>query len=64
MKYDYTKLFDNNLAIQGHVQAKGKSGNWWNARPYWSFDIYKIRDAWNVLIGKADALYWQIDFDK
>ena len=65
MKRDYTKLWDRNLAIQGQVQAKGKSGAWHNARPlpYYGF-WYRIRDAWNVLWLKADALYWTIDTDK
>lgn len=65
MNTDYTKLYDSSLAIQGQCKAKGKSGNWHNARPlrYQSF-LCNIRNAWNVLCGKADALYWTIDLDK
>lgn len=61
---NYTKLYDSSLAIGGHVKAKGKSGAWHNARPV-PYDgiFYKIRDAFNVLVGKADALYWTIDLD-
>ena len=64
MNKDYTKLWDSSLGIQGKVRAKGKSGNWHNARPepYYGF-LYRIRDAWNVLWSKADALYWTIDKD-
>ena len=65
MKYTYTKLWDMNLGISGHAKAQGKSGKWHNARPlpYYGF-FYRIRDAWNVLWLKADALYWTIDLDK
>lgn len=54
-----------NLGISGHAKAQGKSGKWHNARPlpYYGF-FYRIRDAWNVLWLKADALYWTIDLDK
>jgi len=64
MKKDYTKLWDTSLGIQGQCQARGKSGEYHNARPlpYYGF-IYRIRDAWNVLTLKADALYWTIDCD-
>jgi hypothetical protein len=65
MKKNYTKLWDDGLAIRGQCQAKGKSGNWHNARgePYYGL-FYRLRDAWNVLWLKADALYWTIDIDK
>ncbi len=65
MRLDYTKLYDSQLAIKGQTQAKGKSELWHNARPepYYGF-FYRIRDAWNVLWLKADALYWTIDLDK
>ncbi len=64
MKKDYTKLYDSSLAIAGQCQAQGKSGNWHNARPESYKSIFcKVRDSWNVLIGKADALYWTIDED-
>lgn len=61
---DYTKLWDANLHFREHVQAKGKSGAYHNARPVLYGGIwFRIRDAWNVLVGKADALYWTIDQD-
>ena len=66
MKLNYTKLWDSRLGlIQGQEAVQGKSGRWHNARPlpYYGF-IYRIRDAWNVLWSKADALYWTIDLDK
>lgn len=64
MKKDYTKLYDSSLAIRGQCQAQGKSGNWHNARPLSYQSVFlNIRNAWNVLIGKADALYWTIDLD-
>lgn len=62
---DYTKLYDSSLAIRGQSQAQGKSGNWHNARPLVYQSVWcNIRNAWNVLVGKADALYWTIDLDK
>ena len=65
MKRDYTKLYDSSLGIQGQILAQGKSGRYHNARglPFYGF-WYRIRDAWNVLWLKADALYWEIDLDK
>ena len=64
MKKDFTKLYDSSLVIRGQYQAQGKSGNWHNARPEPYRNIfYRIRDSWNVLFGKADALYWMIDSD-
>lgn len=65
MKKDYTKLYDSSLFIQGQCQAKGKSGNWHNARPIKYRGLFcRLRDTFNVLFGKADALYWTIDLDK
>lgn len=65
MEKDYTKLYDSSLAIRGQCQAQGKSGQWHNARPEPFYGAtYRVRDAWNVLWSKADALYWQIDNDK
>lgn len=67
MKKDYTKLFDTSIILKegNGVAAQGKSGKWHNARPlpYYGL-IYRLRDAWNVLWLKADALYWTIDLDK
>lgn len=64
MKKDYTKLYDSSLVIQGQCRAKGKSGQWHNARPEPYFGLfYRLRDAWNVLWSKVDALYWTIDLD-
>lgn len=67
IKQDYTKLWDNRIIPQGGngTACKGKSGHWHNARPlpYYGF-FYRIRDAWNVLWLKADALYWTADLDK
>lgn len=64
MNKDYTKLWDSSLAIEGQCKAMGKSGKWHNARglPYYGL-YYRLRDAWNVLWLKADALYWEIDND-
>ena len=65
MNKDYTKLYDSSLCIQGQVQAQGKSGKWHNARPLPYYGLYyRLRDAWNVLWLKADALYWTIEEDK
>lgn len=65
MKKDYTKLYDRSLTIVGRLHSLGKSGVWHNTRPlpYYGW-YYRIRDAWNVLILRADALYWTIDDDK
>lgn len=61
---DYTKLYDSQLHIQGQCKAKGKSGQWHNGRPEPYYGLYyRLRDAWNVLWLKADALYWTIDED-
>lgn len=63
MKKDYTKLYDDWIGHNG-IQAKGKSGKWHNARPLrYKSILCDIRNAWNVLIGRADALYWTIDED-
>ena len=63
-KKDYTKLYDSNLGIQGQCSAQGKSGKWHNARPLSYQSIFcNLRNAYNVLFGKADALYWTIDED-
>lgn len=71
MKKDYTKLYDYKLLTKHCGCADrfipiviGKSGKSHNARPlpYYGF-FYRIRDAWNVLWLKADALYWAIDED-
>lgn len=64
MKKDYTKLYDTDLAIQGHSKAQKDGGAWHNARPEPYYGLYyRLRDAWNVLWLKADALYWTIDQD-
>lgn len=61
----YTKLWDTKLEIDSASKAQGKSGQWHNARPLPYYGIYyRLRDAWNVLWLKADALYWTIDEDK
>lgn len=63
MREDYTKLYDTDVSNSSTSQ-KGKSGNWHTARPSRYKSIFvKIRNAWNVLIGRADALYWRIDDD-
>ena len=65
MEQDYKKLYDSQLMLQGQVKIQGKSGSWHNARPELYYGLfYRIRDAWNVLWLKADALYWTIDLDK
>ena len=66
MKYNYKKLFDTNLGIQGQCQAQGKSGKWHNARgvQYNGGFFLQLQRAWDVFWGKADALYWMIDLDK
>lgn len=47
------------------TQAQGASGKWHAARPLPYPGIRTaLRHAWDVLIGKADALYWEIDFDR
>lgn len=63
MKEDYTKLYDTDVCLN-RTSTKGKSGKWHNTRglPYYGI-YYRLRDAWNVLRLKADALYWTIDED-
>ena len=62
---DYTKLWDTSLGINVQCQAQGKSGKWHNCRGLPYYGLYsRLRDAWNVLWLKADALYWTIDEDK
>ena len=66
---DFRKLYDDDLkdikrSLSAEVQ--GKSGKWHDARPeMWQGGIlFKLCKAWDVLTGKADALYWTIDLDK
>lgn len=65
MKKDYTKLWDIDVVGGSKCsQSQGKSGAWHNARPLPYYGLfYRLRDAWNVLWSKADALYWMIDQD-
>lgn len=67
MEKDYTKMWADDLAKNGNggVSSKGKSGKWYYARPEPYYGLYyRLRDAWNVLWLKADAMYWMIDQDK
>ena len=65
MNKDYTKLYDTDLEVNGRCKILGKNGGWHNCRPLPYYGAYyRIRDAWNVLWLKADALYWTIDNDK
>ena len=44
------------------VLAQMKDGRWCNSRPIPYDSLFnRVRHAWNVLIGRADALYWTID---
>lgn len=64
MTKDHTKLYEIDLDIRLPAQAKGKTC-WHNARPLPYYGLfYRLRDAWNVLWLKADALYWMIESDK
>lgn len=39
-----------------------KNGYWYNARPMsYQGVISRLRLAWEVFVGRADALYWAID---
>lgn len=65
MKKDYKKLYDSSLGIQGQMRAQGKSGYWHNARgKRWGGFWENLKQAFDVFIGRADALYWEIDLDK
>lgn len=54
---------DSIAAWVGDVYKKGLDGNWYLARPlpYYSLRA-RLKQAWDVLTYKADALYWLIDF--
>jgi hypothetical protein len=64
MNRDYTKLWAEDVVRATDVLSKGKMG-WHLARPlpYYGWK-YRLRDAWNVLTFKADALYWECDHDR
>lgn len=34
-------------------------GKWVLSRPLDGPFLWRLKDAWNVLLGKADALYWK-----
>jgi hypothetical protein len=61
---DLTKIYDRALYVDTGAVRRGKSGIWHNARAARGRFRWRIRDAFNVLIGRADALYWTIDLDK
>jgi len=60
MRY-YMKLCDTQ--IDGTTKAKRFDGKWCNARPkeYDGGFILRLRKAFDVLTGKASALYWEIE---
>jgi hypothetical protein len=39
-------------------QAGMKNGSWVKARPLTGPFLWRLRDAWGVLIGKYDAVVW------
>ena len=46
------------LRYGGQTQQEIRPGIWVTARPLVGPFSWRLRDAWAVLTGKADALYW------
>lgn len=45
--------------------ARGKSGIWHIARPAPFNSLFeRLRMAWSVLTYRADAIYWEADYDE
>lgn len=62
----YSKLYAQDVnTLANEINAQGKSWRWHIARPqrYYSkwHDLLKAVD---VFLGRADAIYWEIDEDK
>jgi hypothetical protein len=46
--------------LKDEDSAQLKTGEWVHARPIPNLSIpARLREAWDVLRGKADALYWK-----
>jgi hypothetical protein len=60
-------MIEINDLMKGPLESINSTGQWRPARPIpgWGlgFMIARLKDAWWVIIGKAEAIYWKHEPD-